>query len=107
MKIHHTQYRKNYVKYILNENEITPTELKERFYGEYGHQIARQGKLYACAEWLQGLALSIPFYNDDIVAFAVEMGSLDEYYTSKEEKAVINGYWFFMAERTLEAMEVK
>jgi hypothetical protein len=51
------------------------------------------------------LALSIPFYDDEFVPFAVKMGSLDEDYTKRQEQAVINGYWSFMAERTLEAME--
>jgi len=105
MKIHHTQYKKNYIKYILEENEITPAELKERFHSEYGYEIERQGELSACEEWLRGLALSIPFYNDEFVLFAIEMGSLDEDYTKRQEKAVIDGYWSFMAERTLEAME--
>ena len=104
MKVHHTQYKKNYINYILEENEITPTELKERFFSEYGHEIERRGERGACEEWLRGLALSIPFYDDEFAPFAVKMGSLDEDYTSKQEKTVINGYWSFMAERTLEAM---
>jgi len=104
MKLHHTQYKKNYVNYILEENETTPAELKERFYGEYGHEITRRGERSACEEWLRGLALSIPFYDDEFVPLAVEMGSLDEDYTKRQEKAVIDGYWSFMAERTLEAM---
>lgn len=99
-----TQYKKNYVNYILEENEITPEELKERFFSEYGHEIARRGERGACEEWLRGLALSIPFYNYELAPFAVKMGSLDEDYTSKQEQAVIDGYWSFMAERTLEAM---
>lgn len=107
MKVHHTQYKKNYINYILEENEITPEELKERFFSEYGHEVARRGERGACEEWLRGLALSIPFYNDEFAPFAVQMGSLDEDYTSKQEEAVIDGYWSFMAERTLEAMGVE
>ena len=107
MKVHHTQYKKNYINYILEENEITPEELKERFFSEYGHEIERRGERGACEEWLKGLALSIPFYNDELAPFAVQMGSLDEDYTSKQEKAVIDKYWSFMAERTLEAMEAE
>ena len=105
MKLHHTQYKKNYIKYILKENEITPAELKKKFHSEYGFEIPRLGERKACEEWLQGLALSMPFYYNEIAPFAVEMGSLDENYTSKQEQSVIDGYWGFMAERTLEAME--
>ena len=105
MKVHHTQYKKNYINYILETNEITPEELKERFFSEYAHQIDRLGEVKACQEWLRGLALDIPFFNDEFAPFAVEMGSLDENYTERQEKAVIGGYWRFMAERTLEAMQ--
>jgi hypothetical protein len=28
-------------------------------------------------EWLSGLALNIPFYYEDIIKLAIEMGSLD------------------------------
>ena len=107
MKVHYTQYKKNYINYILETNEITPAELKERFHSEYGHEIARQGERSACEEWLRGLALSIPFYNDELAPFAVKMGSLDENYTSEDEIMVIDNYWNFMTERTLEAMEAE
>ena len=107
MKVHHTQYKKNYINYILEENETTPAELKERFHSEYAHEIARLGEFAACEEWLRGLALSIPFYNDELAPFAVKMGSLDENYTSEDEIVVIDNYWNFMAERTIEAMEAK
>ena len=107
MKVHYTQYKKNYINYILEENEITPAELKERFFSEYGHEIARLGERRACEEWLRGLALSIPFYNDEIAPFAVEMESLDEDYTSEDEMVIIDNYWSFMAERTLEAMDAE
>ena len=45
MKLHHTQYKKNYINYILEENEITPEELKERFHNEYGHLIQKMASV--------------------------------------------------------------
>ena len=107
MKLHHTQYKKNYVNYILDQSECTPAELRERFVSEYGHMIERVGERKACAEWLQGIAIDIPFYYEDIVKLAVEMGSIDENPTKRTEQTVIDNYWQFMAERTLEAMEAK
>tara|TARA_R100001224_G_C3980633_1_gene135803 strand:+ start:497 stop:832 length:336 start_codon:yes stop_codon:yes gene_type:complete len=107
MRLHSTKYKKNYINYILGMNETTPQELKERFHSEYGFQILNMGLYKACEEWLQGLALNIPYWNDEIVPFAIEMGSLDKDCTEKEEQTVIDNYWSFMAQRTIEAMESK
>ena len=77
MKLHHTAYKKNYKKYVLeclkNEDIFTdkkPTDeeltnyLFDRFNSEYGFNIQRLGKQQALTDWLQGLAIGIPFYND-------------------------------------------
>lgn len=107
MKLHHTQYKKNYVKYILDQSELTPAELRERFVSEYGHNIERMGEHKACAEWLQGIALDIPIYCHDVIKLAIEMGATDENPTKRTEQALIDNYWSFMADRTLEAMRIK
>jgi len=107
MKLSYSKYKNNYINYILGMNETTPQELKERFYNEYGWAVARMGLYKACQEWLQGMALDIPYWNDELAPFAVQMGSLDKDYTEKEEQRVIDNYWSFMAKRTLEAMESK
>jgi len=110
MKLHHTAYKKNYKKYVLeclkNEDIFTdkkPTDeelinyLFDRFNSEYGFNIQRVGKQKALTEWLQGLAINIPFYYEDIINLAVDMGSIEPNPSDKIEDIVINGYWSFMA----------
>ena len=109
-KLHHTEYKKNYKKYILeclkNEDvfiDKKPTDeeltnyLFDRFNNEFSNAIARNGKYKAMEEWLQGLAISIPFYYEDIIKLAVDMGSIEPNPSDKIEDIVINGYWSFMA----------
>ena len=59
--------------------------------------VPRVGKRKALAEWLQGIALDIPFYYQDIVELAVNMGSIDPDPSDKVIERVENGYWDFMA----------
>ena len=54
-------------KYLLNCEEITIVEMKERFLNEYGYMIRRIGQMNACIEWLRGLAINVDFYYCDIV----------------------------------------
>ena len=110
MKLHHTAYKKNYKKYILEclktEDAFIgkqPTEdelinyLFDRFNSEYGWSIERQGKQKALTDWLQGLAIHIPFYYEDIINLAIEMGSIDENPNLKLSQKVCDNYWSFMA----------
>ena len=109
MKLHHTEYKKNYKKYILNciELDCEEKELKtdqekinyifDRFNSEYGWNIERVGKHQAMIEWLQGLALDIEYWNDNIVPLAIKLGSIDENPSEKLKTRVINNYWSFMA----------
>ena len=108
-KLHHTAYKKNYKKYILecveldnDEKELKPDQEKvkyifDRFYSEYGFHIPRVGKQKAMTEWLQGLALNIEYWNDNIVPLAIKMGSIDENPSEKLQAKVIENYWSFMA----------
>ena len=108
-KLHHTEYKKNYKNYILNtieedgEGKPLNTEqekvkyLFDRFNSEYGFMIERVGKQKAIAEWLQGLALDIEYYYDDIVKLAVKMGSIEENPSEKLQARVKENYWNFMA----------
>ena len=108
-KLHHTEYKKNYKKYILNtvETGLNDEPLKtdqekikylfKRFNSEYGFMIERVGKQKAIAEWLSGLALNIEYYYTDIVKLAVKMGSIDENPSDKLQARVQNNYWNFMA----------
>ena len=109
MKLHHTEYKKNYKKYILDtietDNEGKPIKtdnekikyLFDRFNSEYGWNIERIGKHKAMTEWLQGLALDIEYYYDDIVKLAIKMGSIDENPSEKLQARVQDNYWNFMA----------
>ena len=114
MKLHHTAYKKNYKKYVLeclkNEDIFTdkkPTDeelinyLFDRFNSEYGWNIQRVGKQQALTDWLQGLAIHIPYYYEDIIELAVDMGSIDENPNEKLKERVCENYWSFMANTIL------
>ena len=108
-KLHHTEYKKNYKKYILDcvqtdsDNKPFKTDQEkinyifDRFYDEYGFMIEQVGKQKAMSEWLSGLALPIEYYYDDIVKLAVKMGSIDENPNDKLRHKVEQGYFDFMA----------
>ena len=108
-KLHHTAYKKNYRKYILDcvqldceEKELKTDQEKinyifDRFNSEYGWKVERVGKFKAMSEWLSGLALPIDYYYDDIVELAVRMGSIDENPNYKIRSKVEQGYFDFMA----------
>jgi len=110
-KLHHTEYKKNYKKYILStietDNEDKPLKtdqdkiqyIFDRFYSEYycHNMPLRIGKYKAMSEWLSGLALNIEYYYDDIVKLAIKMGSIDENPSDKLISKVEQGYWDFMA----------
>ena len=110
MKLHHTEYKANYKHYILEclktedvfigksptDEELT-AHLFERFNSEFSFSIQQAGKHQALTEWLQGLAISIPFYYEDIIDLAIEMGSIEPEPSDKLRDTVINNYWRFMA----------
>ena len=107
MKLHHTKYKANYKKYILDRihiegNELATDEEKvnylfNRFHSEYDFAIKRYGKQKAMTEWLQGLAIDIPYWNNEIVPLAIELGSIDDNPSDELQSRVINNYWEFMA----------
>ena len=104
MKLHHTEYKKNYKTFILNTIEEGQTDAEklqhilDRFESEYGFNVARMGRQGAMAEWLSGLALDLPFYHDEIVQLAVEMGSVDgDSLTDRLRDRIADNYWSFMA----------
>ena len=113
-KLHHTAYKKNYKKYILDcvkldsEDKKLKTEQEkinyifDRFNSEYDWKIERVGKFKAMSEWLSGLALPIEYYYDDIVKLAIKMGSIDENPSDKLRSKVEQNYFDFMANIILE-----
>jgi hypothetical protein len=111
MKLHHTKYKENYKRYILDtidevdyQGETYSDEEKidyifNRFYSEYysGNIALRYGKQKAMADWLSGLALNLPFYYGEIIELAVAMGSIEENPNEKLQDKVIENYWEFIA----------
>ena len=108
-KLHHTEYKKNYKNYILSniEEDIEGNSISseadkinyifDRFNSEYGWRVNQVGKVAAMVDWLQGLALNIEFYNDEIINLAIRLGSIDENPSEKLQDRVIENYWNFMA----------
>jgi len=105
MKLHHTKYKKNYINYILKGLDVSedmPEQnrieyISDRFNSEYGYLVSRVGKQKAIAEWLSGLALPIPFYYEDIIDLAVEMGSTEPNPSKQTRELICDRYWDFMA----------
>jgi len=100
-------------KYILNaidpdyceakENDINSliAGLKTAFYAEHGFMVERIGEQAAVAEWLQGLpsAVSIDFYNHEILKLAVLWGSIPEDATEKQQDKIINNWFNFISNK--------
>lgn len=110
MKLHHTKYKENYKRYILdnlhevdwNGKTLTTDEEKidyifERFDIEYGWRAEQVGGVKAMTEWLAGLALNLPYQYDDIIELAEAMGSIDENASEKIQDKIVSNYFEFMA----------
>ena len=118
-KLHHTAYKKNYKKFILStieaDGEGKPLKtdadkiayLLAKFENECGFNTQRVGKQQAVADWLSGLALDIPFWNEDIIKLAVDMGSINPDPSEKIQERVTDNYWSFMANIILSFEPVK
>ena len=89
----------------LNTNADKCAHLKERFAVEYGWRVDQVGKQKAMTDWLQGLAIDIEFMNCKILQLAKEWGSLPEKATPKQEAAILDNYWSFMAAKTLQLID--
>lgn len=62
---------------------------------EYGYNIARMGEKRAFCEWLQGLpsALTVPFYNYDILNMAYLHDQIKANATEDEEDKFLDAYF--------------
>jgi hypothetical protein len=69
------------------------------FRSEAGHEITRNGTQKALEYWLSGLpsCINLPVYHSDVLAFAVEIGSVTADYTEKEADKICEGFYGFMA----------
>jgi hypothetical protein len=65
------------------------------FKSEYGWNIERMGERRAFCEWLQGLpsALTVPFYNYEIINLAYLNGLIKANATEEEEDNFLNSYF--------------
>ena len=89
-------------KYLLECEEITIVEMKERFFKEYGHEIRRRGELNACMDWLRGLAISVDFYYCDIVKRLAEwLDDTEENQWKYIDKKGDDLYWLLIAREIL------
>ena len=86
MKLSITQKMGDKIAYLL-----------AKFENECGFNTQRVGKQQAVADWLSGLALDIPFWNEDIIKLAVDMGSINPDPSEKIQERVTDNYWSFMA----------
>jgi len=70
-------------------------KLHKIFKGEYGWNIDRMGERRAFCEWLQGLpsALTVPFYNYEILNIAYLNGLIKANATEDEEDKFLNNYF--------------
>ena len=119
MKLHHTKYKKNYAKFILDSikpyEEDQPIKDDQKldylinvFKKESNFNNQRESFQNAFSNWLSGLpsVIDLPFYNGEIIELAVKLGSLDKNHTEQQAQRIYNNYWNFMAYMVLD-MKIK
>ena len=109
LKTNSRKYQENFKNYFLEviESEDLPEYIKtdkekvnfifERFEDEYNHENNKRRTpilQLRFAEWLQGLAINLPYNYDDIIDLAKKLLETDQL---KNEDKIINNYWSFMA----------
>ena len=69
------------------------------FLSEYGFAINRMGEVKAFKEWLQGLptVVSVPFYNNEILAIGYVNNYIKADATEEEEDNFLNEWFFNLA----------
>jgi hypothetical protein len=68
-----------------------------RFLSEMGWRIQQVGKQKAAFDWVQGLALNVPYLNYDIIQLAKESGILRKNAREATEDRFIERYWKTLA----------
>ena len=97
-KTNSKEVKKAVRRYLLNCDEITIVEMKERFLNEYGWAIPKIGELNACIEWLRGLAINVDYCYCDIIKLLAEW--LDDTEENQEKQIGKHGdelYWLLLA----------
>ena len=101
-KTNNKEVKKAIREYLVEMNDCTISELKEKFIIEYGWKIARVGEINACIDWLRGLGCNVAFCYDAITQLLAEW-----LYDTKEnqerwlEKKGDGLYWLLLARETV------
>ena len=66
---------------------------RERFASEYSWRVKQVGKVQAMTDWLQGLALNVPYYNHEILENAKEAGIFHGEGREGAEDEFLDLYW--------------
>lgn len=82
-------------------NQQLVAHLHKRFKSEYGYRVQQVGAMTAMTDWLQGLAINIPYMNYEIIELAKKEGSLPQNATDAQEQKILDNYWHFMANQVL------
>lgn len=84
----------------LNTDKDKAHFIHGRLMAEYGWHFERNGNLQkTVSEWLQGLALDLPYYYEDILKLRSEFEGRG--LTLKEQEKTCEAYWDFMAIRLI------
>ena len=97
-KTNSKEVKKAIREYLVEMNDCSISELKEKFISEYGWKIASVGQINACIDWLRGLGCNIAFYYDAITQLLSEW--LDDTKENQErwiEKKGDGLYWLLLA----------
>jgi len=102
MKLHHTKYKKNYLRYLSQVMETEDCrypiqEALEQIFERFYKEMNVQADQHSMTHWLQGLAIPIACYNYEILQLAKDMGSCDDVLTDRQEDLICNNYFSFMA----------
>jgi hypothetical protein len=93
-----------YLEYQLETKREKVQFLYDTFKNEKDYEIKKVGEFKAFIDWIQGLPtiFNIAFSDNTILKLAVTMGSLRENATEKEEGKVLDNYWSFIANKTMQ-----
>jgi hypothetical protein len=95
----HKEFYYNIINEALEHEEVKTIEaLHKRFLSEYSWNIERTNFKIALVDWLQGLAISIPYMNWEILELAKKSGSKG----NCTDDRILENYWNFMASRLIE-----
>ncbi len=78
----------------FNSDTDAIAHIKQRFWNEYGFEVKRSGLRMTCEDWLRGLALDVPFYNEDCARFeGADVCDNDDNVTYDDFYDAVSRYW--------------